>query len=66
MARATKLTLTQKKMVRAAGFNEKDFLLVKETEEELTLAYKGTGKIIKIYKCLHDSTEDKRKSKRRK
>ena len=49
-------TLAQKKMISAAGLIARNWYVVKETEEELHLVSKGTGRSRKVRKEIksHD------------
>lgn len=42
--KAKKPTLAEKKLIRAAGLIERNWLVLKNTEEELHLVSKGTGR----------------------
>lgn len=48
--KAKKPTLDQKKLITAAGYAWKDLLVLEETEEELRLVWRGSGKILLINK----------------
>ena len=49
-------TLAQKKLISAAGLIARNWYVVKETDEELHLVSKGTGKSRKVRKDItsHD------------
>lgn len=49
--KAKKPTLDQKKLITAAGYAWKDLLVLEETEEELRLVWRGSGKTLVISKA---------------
>ena len=58
--RVTKPTLAQKKIIAAAGLVVKNWLVLKETDEELHLVSKGTGKTRKVKKSKEKPAKKKK------
>lgn len=48
--KAKKPTFEQKKLMTAAGYDWKDLLVIEETDEELRLVWRGSGKTLVINK----------------
>ena len=57
--RVTKPTLAQKKIIAAAGLIVKNWLVLKETDEELHLVSKGAGKTRKVRKDVQRTVNNK-------
>ena len=57
-------TLAQKKLMTAAGLISRNWYVLKETEEELHLVSKGSGKTRKISKAKIEEKQTKERRKR--
>lgn len=63
-SKAKKPTLAQKKIIAAAGLIAKNWLVLKETDEELHLVSKGAGKTRKVKKVKEEQVKRKRHQNR--
>lgn len=62
--KTTKPTLAQKKVMSAAGLIAKNWLVLKETDEELHLVSKGAGVTRKVKKITEEQAKRKRHQNR--
>lgn len=63
-SKAKKPTLAQKKIIAAAGLTVKNWLVLKETDEELHLVSKGAGRTRKVKKSKEEPAKKKRHQNR--
>ena len=64
-SRATKPTYAQKQIIAAAGYKVKDYLVIKESEEELYLVIRGTGETLKLSKEPRETVKSVARQKKR-